>query len=94
MSLRLLCFGLVFQGKFTTSLFAVFELDMQSNEPAVEAYDTSCNPLLFAFQHFQIEGLCEITCQCEAEQTNLVHVVTRVGFFSVSVTLLLQSLLD
>jgi hypothetical protein len=52
MGQRLLCFGLVFLDQFATSLFAVFEPDVQPNEPTVKANDSTCNPALFPIQIF------------------------------------------
>ena len=93
MGQRLLYFGLVFQDKFATSLFAVFEPDVQPNEPTVEANDSTCNPALFPIQIFYIEVSLEVACHCVSDQANFVHVMTRVRFFSDAVAGFFKSLL-
>jgi len=93
MGQRLLCLCLVFQDKFATSLFTVFVPDMQPNEPTVEAYDTACNQALFAFQIFKIKMSLKVACDGVSDQAHLVHVMTRVGFFSDAVAGFFKSLL-
>jgi len=83
----------VFQDKFSASRFTVFEPDMQPNESTVEANNAACDQALFAIQIFKIEMSLKVACHCVSDQAHLVHVMTRVGFFSDAVAGFFKSLL-